>query len=95
MHGIAIPFDRPVTYQINVQGRIDPAWSDRMSGMKICNSLEQTNPPITTLEGEVSDQAALLGVLNSLYELHLPIISVLILPYLQGKEKSDTEYVHS
>jgi hypothetical protein len=84
LHGIAIPFDRPVTYQINVQGSIDPAWSDRMAGMKIRNSLEQTKPPITVLDGEVSDQAALLGVLNSLYELHLPIISVTILPYPQG-----------
>jgi hypothetical protein len=80
MHGIAIPFDRPATYQINVQGRIDPEWSDRMAGMKIRSSLEQKTPPITTLEGEVSDQAALLGVLNSLYELHLPIISVVLLP---------------
>jgi len=89
LHGNAIPFDRPATYQINVQGRIDSTWSDRMAGMKIRNSLEQTNPPITSLKGEVSDQAALLGVLNSLYELHLPIISVLIKPYPHEKEKSD------
>jgi hypothetical protein len=90
LHGMAIPFDRPATYQIKVQGRIDPEWSDRMAGMKIRNSLEQTNPPTTFLEGEVSDQAALLGVLNSLYELHLPIISVVIVPYLHGKKKSNT-----
>jgi hypothetical protein len=90
LHGNAIPFDRPATYQINVQGRIDSTWSDRMAGMKIRNSLEQTNPPITSLKGEVSDQAALLGVLNSLYELHLPIISVVILPYSHGKKKSNS-----
>ena len=85
LHGIAIPFDRPAIYKISVQGRIDPNWSDRMAGMKIRNSLDQTNPPITTLEGEVTDQAGLLGVLNSLYELHLPIISVVIQPYPDGK----------
>ena len=84
LHGI-IPFDRPATYQIKVQGRIDPNWSDRMAGMQIRIAPEQTTPPITTLEGEVSDQAALLGVLNSLYELHLPIISVVIQPYPDGK----------
>ncbi|OGN88554.1 MAG: hypothetical protein A2Y88_01365 [Chloroflexi bacterium RBG_13_48_10] len=84
LHGNAIPFDRPAIYKISVQGRIDPNWSDRLAGMKIRNSLEQTKPPITVLDGEVSDQAALLGVLNSLYELHLPIISVTILPYPQG-----------
>jgi len=85
LHGNAIPFDRPAIYKISVQGRIDPNWSDRMAGMKIRNSLDQTNPTITTLEGEVTDQAALLGVLNSLYELHLPIISVVIQPYPDGK----------
>jgi hypothetical protein len=89
LHGMVIPFDHPVTYQINVQGRIDPNWSDRMAGMKISNSLEQSNPPITSLVGEVSDQAALLGVLNSLYELHLPIISVAIQPYSHGETKNN------
>ena len=28
------------------------------------------------LEGELSDQAALAGVLNTLYELHLTVLSV-------------------
>jgi hypothetical protein len=32
--------------------------------------------PVTTLVGQLRDQAALIGVLNSLYELHLPILSV-------------------
>ena len=31
---------------------------------------------MTTLFGELSDQAALAGVLNTLYELHLPVFSV-------------------
>jgi hypothetical protein len=89
LHGIVISFDRPATYQIKVQGRIDPNWSDRMAGMQIRIAQEQANPPITKLEGEVSDQAALLGVLNSLYELHLPIISVAVVPHLEGKEKQE------
>jgi hypothetical protein len=89
LHGNAISFDRPATYQIHVQGKIDPNWSDRMAGMQIRIFLQQTTRPITTLEGEVSDQAALLGVLNSLYELHLPIISVAVVPHLEGKEKQE------
>jgi hypothetical protein len=36
----------------------------------------EASPPVTTLEGELRDQAALAGVLNSLYELHLTVISV-------------------
>jgi hypothetical protein len=80
-HRNAIFFDRPATYQILVQGRVDPNWSDLMAGMAICLTVSETNPPVTTLQGELSDQTALLGVLNSLYELHLPVLSVLCMSY--------------
>ena len=76
-----IPFDRPATYQISVQGMIDPDWSDRLAGMTIGLVREEACPPVTTLKGELSDQAALVGVLNTLYELHLPVLSVLCLTY--------------
>jgi len=32
--------------------------------------------PVTKLCGKVQDQAELLGVLNSIYEMHLPLISL-------------------
>ena len=70
------PFDLPATYQISVQGRIDPSWSDSLSGMTICVDTLEAGPSVTTLEGELSDQAALAGVLNALYELHLTVLSV-------------------
>jgi hypothetical protein len=79
----AIPFDRPATYQISVQGKVDPDWSDRLAGMTIRLTVEDASPPVTTLQGELSDQAALAGVLNTLYELHLPVLSVLCLSYPQ------------
>jgi hypothetical protein len=72
-----IPFDSSATYQIIVQGRIDPTWSDRLEGMKISLVIRDDGHPVTTLEGRLSDQAALAGVLNSLYELHLTVISVM------------------
>ena len=71
-----IPFDRPATYQISVQGRIDLTWSDRLEGMTIRPATVEAGPLVTTLEGELSDQAALAGVLNSLYELHLTVLLV-------------------
>jgi len=80
----AISFDRPATYQICVQGRVDPNWSDRLAGMTIRLTREEKYYPVTTLDGELSDQASLLGVLNSLYELHLPVLSVLCLSFLPG-----------
>ena len=71
-----IPFDLPATYQISVQGRIDPNWSDRLEGMTISLATVEAGPPVTTLEGELSDQTALAGVLNTLYELHLTVLLV-------------------
>jgi len=71
-----IPFDCPATYQIAVEGRIALTWSDRLEGMTIHQAAEAAESPVTTLEGELSDQAALAGVLNTLYELHLPVLSV-------------------
>jgi hypothetical protein len=87
-HRNAISFDRPATYQIMVQGRVDPNWSDLMSGMAICLTISETNPPVTTLQGELSDQTALHGVLNSLYELHLPILSVHCISYQLLSDKA-------
>jgi hypothetical protein len=75
----SIHFDRPATYQIKVQGRIDPTWFDIMEGMTISVSKGDGCPTVTTLDGEFLDQAALLGLLNWLYELHLPFISVICL----------------
>lgn len=72
----SIQFDCPATYRIAVQGRIDPNWSGRLQSMTICQSAENVDPPVTTLEGELTDQAALAGVLNTLYELHMPVVSV-------------------
>ena len=71
-----IVFDSPASYQICVQGLIDLTWSDNLEGMAISQAMEEAGPPVTTLEGELSDQAALAGVLNTLYELHLTVLSV-------------------
>jgi hypothetical protein len=71
-----IPFDCPATYQINVQGWIDSSMSDLLGGMTISQTTVEADGPITTLLGELRDQAALAGVLNIVYELHLPVISV-------------------
>jgi hypothetical protein len=44
--------------------------------MTICQATDEELRQVTSLEGELSDQAALAGVLNMLYELHLPVILV-------------------
>ena len=72
----SILFDSPATYQICVQGSIDPHWYDLLEGMAVCLTGTEADFPVTTLEGELGDLSALAGVLNTLYELHLPILLV-------------------
>jgi hypothetical protein len=69
-------FDSPATYRIGVRGRIPARWCDRLEGMTVTERSPEAELPVTTLLGELSDQAALAGVLNTLYELHLPVLSV-------------------
>jgi hypothetical protein len=47
--------------------------------MRITTRQRKDQTTVTTLIGRVRDQAELSGVLNTLYELHLPILSVKIL----------------
>jgi hypothetical protein len=69
-------YDNPAIYWISVQGCIPAEWSDRLEGMTITQSPAPAEPSLTMLVGELSDQAALVGVLNTLYELHLPLLTV-------------------
>jgi hypothetical protein len=62
-------------YQIIVQGFLDSDWSNRLGGLSIATT-ETAHGTVTTLTGEVVDQAALFGILNALYDLHHPLLSV-------------------
>jgi len=67
---------KPFVYQIEVQGRLESNWSARLEGMQITESKNEDGSFKTTLVGRLSDQAALSGVLNTLYELHVAVVSV-------------------
>ncbi len=71
-----LTFDSPAAYRIRVSGRIAPNRSDWFQCMAIRRLSHGKEPVVTLLEGELLDQAALAGVLNTLYELHLPVLSV-------------------
>jgi hypothetical protein len=69
-------FDKPRNYRIRVLGCLDESWSERLGGLRISPcSLKDQEGPVTELVGQVRDQAKLAGVLNSLYELHLTLLS--------------------
>ena len=68
--------DMPATYRIRVQGSLAESWSDRLGGMDITTTGQTGEAPVTTLAGRLRDQAALCGVLNTLHNLRLPLLSV-------------------
>jgi hypothetical protein len=70
-------FDKPGNYRIRVQGMIDESWSERLGGLLITSGgIEDQKGSVTELVGQVRDQAELSGVLNTLYELHMTLLSV-------------------
>jgi len=69
-------FHSPAVYKIKVGGVLSDRWSDRLGGLQINVVHPKEEDPVTILIGQINDQAALSGVLNTLYDNHLPIISV-------------------
>jgi hypothetical protein len=78
--GPEFDFDGPAAYQITVRGAIALGWSGRLEGMTINHLTLDDGTLFSVLTGQLTDQAALSGVLNTLYELHLPLIAVNKLP---------------
>ena len=77
-----LTLDTPATYRIRVKGHLDSSWSDRLGGLTITATSQENEPRVTTLYGQVVDQAALAGVLSALYNMQLPLLSV---EYLGGE----------
>ena len=74
--------DQPTVYVIRVAGRVDPMGVAESAGLR---GTRLDHPAVgdaatTELHGELPDQAALLGVLTTLYDLRLPLLSVACAP---------------
>lgn len=59
-------------YSIQVQGHIDASWSEWFDGLDIQHGAVGR----TLLTGRIVDQAALNGLLNKIYDLGFPLLSV-------------------
>lgn len=66
----------PATYRISILGMLDKQWSDYCGGMTIEHALVLDHYPITILMGRLTDQAALVGVINTLYDMGCPLLLV-------------------
>ena len=81
--GSDLLMDAPALYRIRVRGDLDESWSSQMQGLTIYKSLDTDYQLNTILTGSFIDQAALLGTLNNLYNLCMPLVSV---EFLSGSE---------
>ena len=63
-------------YRICVIGNLDKSWSEYCGGMTIEHRSDSSRYPMTVLTGQLADQSALVGVINSLHDLGCPIYSV-------------------
>ena len=78
-----ISLDTPATYQIIVQGYLEKHWSDWFEGMDILPNVNEEDVRSTRLTGSIIDQAALHGVLRKLYDLGMPLLSVICIDQKQ------------
>jgi hypothetical protein len=68
--------DTPAGYRIRIAGLLDKRWSEYLCGMAISSRSRPGEPAVTTLTGELTDMAALMGVLNTVYDLGFTLLKV-------------------
>jgi hypothetical protein len=85
-----ITLEQPGTYRICVSGRLNAAWTGYFEEMAISETGDTNGTILTMLTGELPDQAAVQGVLQKLYNLGFPLISVLLIQ--GGCRESASQY---
>ena len=70
----------PVVFCIRIQGDLDESWREYFGTRSLTVGEDESGAPATTLISEAVDQSALVGMINHLNALGLPLISVECLP---------------
>ncbi len=76
------PFGR--CYEICIEGKLDSSWAEWFEGL----DLKDCGEKCTKLVGRIPDQAALLGILNKLCGLNIPVVSVNEVDEQKGERKA-------
>lgn len=72
------PLTNPGIYSIHVIGKLDATWVNHLWGMKIVHmrQREYNYSTVTIILGSLPDQAALCGVINTLYNCRYPLLLI-------------------
>jgi hypothetical protein len=79
-------YHEPGRYEIRLKGHLDKRWAERVAGLTFSHASDGT----TVLFGPVVDQAALYGVLRTVRDLGLPLLSVVHI----GPDQGDVQPGH-
>ena len=71
-HGPTEGYHEPGVYEIRLKGHLDERWAERFAGLHFSH-----DDGTTVLFGPVVDQAALYGLLRTVRDLGLPLVSVM------------------
>ncbi len=74
-----VDFSSPANFSIEVNGFLDENLSDYLGGLTISHKTLEGKIKTSYLIGEVVDQAALIGIINSLYDMRYAILRVEII----------------
>ena len=66
----------PAVYSIRINGRLGESWLEYFGARSMSVEEDETGQHTTTLISEPVDQAALVGMINHLNGLGLPVVSV-------------------
>lgn len=69
-------FSGPATYQITVEGKVDQEYLQNVSGLSV-SLTELKDHTLSTLTGEIVDQSALSGIINTLVDNRYSVITVI------------------
>lgn len=70
---------KPIICNIQIVGEIDPVWLISEYEMDYSYTVDELQIPVTLINGELPDYAALYAILNYLYDLGLRLKSVQVL----------------
>jgi len=76
--GFEFKSDTSTHYRIRIVGELDESSLEQLRGLEVSTS-SQGKKPITTLTGSLPDQAALFKILYMLYDMRLPLLSIVCL----------------
>jgi hypothetical protein len=65
-----------MVYQIKIKGALDQSWSNWLGDVNIHAERMEDGSVITTLMGDLIDQATLFGILDRIRDLNLVLVSV-------------------